>query len=148
MGQKNLIVSLVFISIFTIAIVSFAINFASDNSNTAISLGDDSDFSALDTSLKSNVATMVVSQNGSLTSFAESEAVGTDQVSTSGGLLKSAFGLSTLVTSLKTIIGTIQNKIFGGKGGGFGAVTNLFVLLFGFIFVIYAYKTWWGKNPD
>ena len=134
------------ISLFAMAIVSYAIGFASDNS-TAVSISDDSDLSSLDTNLKSKQQQAFLEYNSSSDSFMKSTIKSGDEVFESGGPFKTS-GQNSTIRGVYNILNIAENKLLGGKDGGFGVFINSFIFLLGFIFVAYIYKTWVGKNPD
>ncbi len=146
MGQIKFMASLVFITIFTIAIVSYGIGFANDN-DVAVSLSNNSDFSGFDSTLIEVSKTGFNELNSSGVGFAESELDAQDFAFRTGGVLKQLGRNSSTVAVYQTL-GVIQNTIFGGKGGGFGVIINSLIFMLGLISLLYVYKTWIGRNPD
>ena len=146
MGQIKFMASLVFITIFTIAIVSYGIGFANDN-NVAVSLANNSDFINLGVDLELKSKTGFDELNSSGVGFAESELDSQDFAFRTGGVLKQ-LGRNSSTLAVFQVLGTIQNTIFGGKDGGFGVVFSSIVFMLGLISLLYVYKTWIGRNPD
>ncbi len=144
MGQVKYITSMMLIALFAIAIVSYTINFGEDN-DAVIKLGDDSEFSTLKSNLDSEIVSYTTNSNASATSLFSTKIEAQEVTTTTGAPLNT---LSTMFNSLKTVAGTITNKIFGGKGSEFGVVMTGFLSLMFVIGVLYGIKTWWGRNPD
>lgn len=146
MGQIKFMISLITITIFVIAIINYGIGFADDN-NVAVSLANNSDFATLGSDLEGVSKRGFDEFNTSDIGFSESELDSQDFAFRTGGTLKQLGRNSSTVGVYKTL-GAIQNTIFGGKDGGFGVVFNAFVFAIGLISLLYAYKTWIGRNPD
>lgn len=144
MGQIKFITSMMLITLFTIAIVSYTISFGNDN-DAIVKLGDDDDFGILKTNLESDVLTYKTTSNESGTSLFQNKIEAQEVTTTTGSPLNA---LSTMVNSLKTISGTITNKLLGGKGSEFGVITTGFISIMIVIGLLYGIKTWWGRNPD
>ena len=145
MGQIRFITSLVMISLFAIAIVSYAVGFASDNDSTVTIAGDE--LASLNTDIKAQQQQAFLEYNSSSDSFMKSSIKSGDEVFESGGAFKS-MGQNSTVKGVYNILNIAENKLLGGKDGGFGVFINSFIFLLGFIFIAYIYKTWVGKNPD
>jgi len=146
MGQIKFLISLAFITLFTIAVVSYAVGFANDN-NVAVSLANNSDFDGFNTKLESQSKTGFDEFNDSDVGFAGAELDSQDFAFRTGGELEQLGRNSSTIAVYETLA-VIQNTIFGGKGGGFGVVFNTIVVLLGIISLLYVYKTWIGRNPD
>jgi len=144
MGQIKFMTSLILISLFVIAVITFSINFAIDN-ETRISLADDSEFSSIQSDLEANVTTFYNDANTSV------EAIGKTTISsqteaTEGG---TAFkvGPWTALSMAKSSITAGFTKIFGADSG-FGVFLTSFLAMLGIIMGFYIYKTFAGRNPD
>ena len=146
MGQIKWMVSLLFIMIFTIAIVNYGLGFANDNA-VAISLDNDSNFDGFNTELESISQNVNTEINSSAFGFEESELDAQDFAFRTGGTLKQSGRNSSIVAVFSTLR-VIEDTIFGGKDGGFGIIVNSFVALLTLISFLYVYKTWIGRNPD
>ena len=144
MGQIKFITSMMLITLFTIAIVSYAINFGDDN-DAVIKLGDDSGFSSLKSSLDSDVLTYTTTTNSSATSIFQNKIESQEVTTTTGNTIQQ---IGSLFNSFKTILGTITNKLLGGKGSEFGIIMTGFIALMSIIGILLAWKTWIGRNPD
>ena len=144
MGEIKYITSLVMVVLFAIAIMTFAINFGTDN-DAKILLTNDTQLTTVNTDLSGDVKTFQDNVQTSSDGFAESTASPGDDVSTSGEQFKvSGFTIIGMTTSILT---TGYEKIFG-QDSGFGLFLTATLGLLSFIFLRYAYKSWWGKNPD
>lgn len=146
MGQKKLLTSIVMIIIFSMAIISYAIGFASDNS-ADVSIADDSDFGSLASDLTTYSANIVEEGNDTDVGFFQRKTESEDELIKTGGSLKDV-GRNSTTKSFFKIITSIQNSIFGGKGSEFGMVFNLLLFLLSAITLMYIYKTIKGGNPD
>lgn len=144
MGQISLTTSLVLIGLFTIAILSFALNFAIDN-DAAVSIADDPEMSTLSTSVIGNASAFEEDATSTYSSIIETE------ISTGGTTSRS--GSQYSITFLNAF-GAVKNimligyvKIFG-SGSGFGIFLTTFLGLITFMIGLYVVKTWIGGNPD
>ena len=142
MGQVKLIGGILMLAVFTIAIISYAVNFGIDNS-ADVRLGDDDNISSLRVGLKTDVRTTQDQSNDSSTIFSKST------IETDSDTFKSPGFVNTL-TSLPKIVYSILNigfiKIFGSDSE-FGYVIAAFVAFLVILLVVYAWKTFRG-NPD
>lgn len=143
MGQIQFTISLVMIALFAVALIGFAVNFASDN-NSAVDISDDAQLTSLDTEIKSNLSTFRGGSESTYQSIVESS-IETGETTPSGG----QFAITPL-----TVVGTVKNilqvgyvKIFG-SGSGFGIFLTTLLAMIGFIFGLYLWKTWAGRNPE
>jgi len=144
MGQIKFISSLLFILLFTISVVSYSIDFGTDN-NASVRLSNDSDFVNLNSNIQSNFNTYRENINDSSTSFFRSSIKKTEETITTGNSFNG--GVSTLLTSLKLIFSTGKTKIFGGNNS-FGIYFTVFSAFLAFVGLVYLFKTWKGGNPD
>ena len=142
MGQIKFLTSLVLISLFVVAMLTFAINFASDNS-ASISLADDSDYPGIQSNLEDNVETFY-SDMGTATNATYQSTISSQTEATEGG---TAFkvGPGTALLMAKNSITAGYTKLFGPE---FGIFLTAFLSLLGLISLLYIYKTWAGRNPD
>ncbi len=144
MGQIKFITSMVMITLFTIAIVSYTINFGNDN-EAIVKLGDDPEFSSLSSSLDSDIISYKTTTNSSATSIFQTKIESQEVTTTTGNTIQQ---IGTIFGSFKTIAGTITNKLLGGKGSEFGIIMTGFITLMSIIGILFAWKTWIGRNPD
>ena len=144
MGQIKLIGSFFMIAIFTIAIISYAGNFANDN-EVVVDIGDDDRISS--SAISSDVDTLKIQTNASAQAFSESTIASGDETSVSGGVFKALKGT---FNSVKNVLGMGKSVIFGDEQGISGpgiALTALGTFL-AILIVLYTWKTWAGKSPD
>ena len=143
MGQINFITSLVLIGLFTIALLGFALNFASDT-GAEVSLASDSEIMAMSSGIEANTSAFTSSANQTYYDIVGSS-VETGDTTTSGG----QFALTPI-----NAIGTVRNimlvgyhKIFG-TDSGFEIFILTFLAMLTFIIGLYIWKTWKGGMPD
>ena len=143
MGQIQYTISLVMIGLFSIALIGFATDFAEDN-NTAVDLADDPELSSLDVNAQGNLTSFRGKSEDTYESIVQSS-IEEGETTPSGG----QFAITPL-----TAVGTVKNilklgyiKIFG-SGSGFGIFMTSFLALITFVFGMYIWKTWAGRNPD
>lgn len=142
-GQIQLTVALVLIGLFTIAIISFATNFATDN-NAYIDINNDADLSALGSNAAGNISSFNTQSGEQYQSIIETTiAPGSDSAQSVGSFAVTP--ASSLETS-KNIIKVGYVKIFG-SGNGFGVFLTSLISVIVFIIGLYLYKTLRGL-PD
>ena len=120
MGSIKFAANIIMISLFTIAIITFATNFGVDN-NSAVRLDNDSSFESIRSDMSLEVANQKIDANSSSKSFSTSTILPGDDTHATGGQFKIGIG-----TSLKMINNALVipfNKIFG-KDIGFGIFLN------------------------
>lgn len=143
MGQINLTISLVMIGLFTIAIIGFAINFASDN-NAPIDISDDSAISGLYTSTKTNISNFGSESNSTYKSILETT------IAPGSGSAQSiapfAITPSNAIFVVKNILTVGYVKIFG-TNEGFNIFFTTLISVIVFMFGLFLYKTLRGF-PD
>lgn len=143
MGQAQLIISLIAISLFAIAIISFAVNFAIDN-DAPISIADDSELSSLNTEMNSNVSSFSSDSESQYKSIIEST------IDSSSGTTQSTgpFAITPIssIGVFKNILEVGYIKIFG-SGSGFGIFFTTLVGIIVFLMGLFIYKTLRGI-PD
>ena len=143
MGQIQYIVSLMMIGLFTVAIIGFAINFASDN-NTAISIADDPELIRLQTTVEGNVSAFRSGAQSTYQSIVESS-IEAGETTPSGGQF--AITPTSAVPVTKNILKVGYIKIFG-SGSGFGIFITTFLAIITFVIAMFIWKTWAGRNPE
>ena len=143
MGQLKLIISIAMISMFSIAIMGFAIQFASDN-GTSVSLADDPEMDVLDTQSRSGLS----NDRGDTEDFYKSIV---DSSVTKGDTLESGAPITittkSMTTAMKNILDVGFKKIFG-SGNDFAIFFTTFISLILLMATMYVLKTWLGRNPD
>jgi len=146
MGQIKFMISLAFIMVFSIAVVSYGVGFANDNT-VAISINNNSDFDGFNTELEDVSENLKSEINSSAFGFGESEFGAGDFAFRTGGTLKQS-GRNSSIKALFSTLGVVEDTLLGGKEGGFGVITNIMVSMLILISFMYVYKTWIGRNPD
>ena len=143
MGQINLLISLTLIALFSIALISFAVNFAYDN-DTVVNLEDDADFQDINSGMKSDVQQFYQDSNVSGEAMYQST-VNTQTDSTEGG---TAFkvGTGSALSMVSRAVWRGYTKIFGSDSGFGIFITALFGII-GFMAFLYIWKSWRGQ-PD
>lgn len=144
MGQIKFVISMAMAVLFAIAVITFGIQFGNDNS-AGDKIGDDSDFSTIQSELVGNTSTFLTDINSSSDAFFKSSLAQGDQTTATGGQFK--VGVSTMMAQSSSILKAGYKKIFGSNTGFGVFLTSLSTLLL-FIFTMYAYKSWIGRNPD
>lgn len=143
MGQIQVIASIFLITFFAIAIVSYATNFAVDNS-APVDLSDDD---RIDVDIyRTDVQTAMQQVNESSTTFYQSSIKSGDDTTETGAVFKP---LTMTLNSVKSIISSGNRILFGSEKGnsGFGIVLIGLVSFFTTIIILYTWKTWKG-NPE
>jgi len=143
MSHIKFIVSLVMISLFAIAIISFAVNFGYDNS-TKVNLANDPDLPGIKNNLESDVNVYYTNMNTSSDAMYKST-ISSQTEATEGG---TAFkvGPTTALTMTYRVITGGYKKIFGSDSG-FGIFLTALISVLGFISIMLLYKAWAGRSP-
>jgi len=141
MGQLKLLAGLMFIALFSIAIVGYVINFAVDN-DSAVSLENEDGFNTFTTEIKTEVINLKNTVNSSSSAISEAD------ISDASGTIGRPAIFETMGTFPKIIssIARLVKKYIGENP----IVTYAFTLLSIFIaisVVLYFWKTFKG-NPD
>jgi len=143
MGQLQLVTSLVLIGLFSIAVISFGIAFAVDNSSP-ISIADDVELAAMNTQVKGNVSSFQDDSQNTYSSILNTTiSPGSDVPQSAAPFAITPLNAIGVVTS---ILYVAYEKIFG-TGTGFGIFLTTFIGLIGFIAIMFVYKTLRGL-PD
>ena len=142
--QTTLTISIVFIVLFSISIMAFAINFANDN-DAYMSIADD----------KNNTYLYYSSASGNASEFTDDanstyHSIKGTTVEPGSDVIQSAESFtitwSNAFSSFTNLLNIPRNAIFGGREGGFNffftALTGIILFLIG----LYLIKTWRG-NP-
>ncbi|MBU1235144.1 MAG: hypothetical protein KKC77_19825 [Proteobacteria bacterium] len=144
MGQNQFIIAVALSVMFSIAFLSFATNFATEQ-DAVISIANDGEMSGLVTYADADAISFTDGVNDSEVSFSQSSI---EETSQSGTLVTgSAFKTLGPVGTLKNIVSVGYVKIFGGDSG----FNSILYLLMGTILTIgifLMWKTWKGGNPD
>lgn len=144
MGQIQFTIALVFIALFAVGVLGFALNFANDN-DAAISLNNDPELSGLYTKSQNNLSTFRQDSESTYNSIVETSIEEGGQTTVSGGQFAITPGNVIGVTNNILRVGYV--KIFG-TGSGFGIFLTAFTALLVFVAGLYIWKTWAGRIPD
>lgn len=143
MGQIQLTVALVLISLFTIAIIGFAINFAVDN-DASVSVDDDVEISSIYSSSASGAGSFETDSENQYQSIVETTLEAGADSPQSVAPFSVTVGNSLGVT--KNILQVGYSKIFG-TGSGFGIFLTALISVLLFVIGLFLYKTLRGL-PD
>lgn len=143
MGEIKFVGALLMIALFSIAVISFMVDFASDNS-AKVSLANDTRFNQAQTELKGNLSEWQTRTNQSSASFFPSEITTGDETTRTGGQFK--IGMSSLISTASTIISASFLTIFGNDIG-FGILLTALSSFLVFVAVRYLWQTWKGGAP-
>jgi len=142
MGDIKYTQSLIFISIFAIAIISYAVGFASDNS-AVVSIDEEYGLTTMGDNIQENLTTFFLDTGNSSESFFRSTITGQEQTTVTGG----EFKLSKIPSILGNVFSSINKNIFGGSPA-FAIVLTVFSSFLVYVGIRYIWKTWKGGNPD
>lgn len=143
MGQIKLTAALLMIGLFSIAVLTFAINFAGDNS-AAVDISDDPEMNSLYSQSKSNVSGFNKDAEDTYESIIDTTVEPGSQTAPSTG----PFAVTPLnaIGIVQNIMETGYKKIFG-TGSGFGIFLTALIGMLVFMIGLYLYKTLRGL-PD
>jgi len=143
MGQIKLTTSVIFIALFTIAILGFTINFAIDN-DSAINLADDPEMVSLYSKEQGNLSGFNDGAGSTYNSILDTT------VSPDSGTAQSTAPFAITWANILPVTSNIMlvgyRKVFG-TGTGFALFINTFLGILVFMAGFYLYKTLSG-NPD
>ena len=144
-SQITLTISLVFIALFTVAILGFAIGFASDN-NAAVSITQDPNVNSFRTEVTGNISAFASDSQGTYNSILGTTIEPGSDVAQSAGPF--AVSITNLVGVGKNVINLPRKTIFGRSEGSnpFTIFFTTFAAIIVFLFGLYLYKTLRG-NP-
>jgi hypothetical protein len=142
-GQIPITIALVLIALFSIAIISYAVNFAADNS-AAVDIRNDPELVNLDTNMKGNMSAFNDNSESQYQSIVETTIEpGSDSAQSVGPF---AVTPENALGTTKNIIKVGYVKIFG-TGTGYGIFLGSLISLIIFVIGLYLYKTLRGL-PD
>ena len=143
MGQKDFIIGIMAVGLFTIAIIGFAINFSIDN-NSVIKITDDPDITNLNLVTQNNISNMRDISQESYTSIVKSSIDQGFNIESGGSL---SLTITNAVPTMFNILKIGYTKIFG-TGQGFSIFMTGFITIITFLGFMYFAKMWLGRNPD
>jgi len=138
------IISLMVIGLFAIAILSFAIGFANDNSSS-INIANDPQINTLKIQTIGNVTSFEGESESTYASIINSTIAAGSTTTTGSGQYAITAGSS--VGAARNILLIGYQKIFG-TGSGFGIFITTFLGIIGFITILYVVKLWRAGLPD
>ena len=141
MGQLQVIMALVFIGLFSIALLTFATNFAIDN-DASVNILDDPELSTLNTQLTGNVSAFSSDAEDQYSSIVETQL--------EGDVAPSVGPFAITPTNSKNVVESIlrvgYSKVFGTEEGADIFFTT-FIAMIVFMLGLFIYKTLRGI-PD
>lgn len=143
-GLQQWLISLVSIALLSIALIMFAIGFASDN-DAVVSISDDSEISNLLTEENENLSSFSSSSESTYASIANSSVGAGGQTTQTAG----SFTISppSAIGAVKNIFLVGYTKIFG-SGAGFGIFLGVLFAIFSTITIAMIWKAWVGGQPN
>lgn len=144
MGQIKWVSGLVMVIIFSIAVLSYALNFA-DVNNAPVGLRNDSAFSDLQSALINEAGPSSKNISNASQAFFNSSIEAGSETFVTGGTFK-AVG-KTFKEVIPSIFTVISKYLFGGNTT-FAVILTFIAILFAIIAILYIVKTWKGGNPD
>lgn len=143
MGTLTLIKGLMFIGLFTVAMITFAVNFAEQN-DAAISLADDTELTSLSSDTATNIDGLASDTEKTYSSIIPKTVNPGSDVLPSPGPFTITTANSLSVS--KNIMEVGYSRIFG-TNTGFGVFLTALVSMVGLMLTLYIIKTWRG-SPD
>jgi len=142
-SQISLTISIIMITLFSIAIIGFSISFANDNDAT-MSVADDPEMSSLYTGTKTNLSQFKGESEDTYQSILETTVEpGSDVIPSAAPFAITISGLIGVFTNILTLP---LRVIFGGWGSPFGIFFTVLISILSFMFILFLIKTWKG-NP-
>jgi hypothetical protein len=146
-SQIQWTVSLVMAALFTIAIITFAINFQADNdSPAALRLSSDAELSSLATTTSSEMTTTTTNFGSTADSILNSSIPPTSASGTLTTVGPFSITFSNFVGVFTNILSVGYSKIFGSNNG-FQIFLSTFIGMIVFITALLIWKTFRG-HPD
>lgn len=144
MGEIKFITGLVMLSLFAIAVISYAIGFGIDN-DASVNINTDAQIQGINTSVDTGIEEFRKDSDNASSGFFSTEINAGDDTTRSGGQFK--LGFKSLKDTFKSITDATKITIFGGSEY-FGIVLTALISLIVYIGFRYIWKTWKGGNPD
>ena len=138
----SLITSLAFIVLFSLAIISFSIDFANDNS-ADVRIDQDDNMSSLDIITQSGLGTLKSDTEDTYSSIVNTTIESGSDVIKSPGVFTITW--KNMFVTFGNILKVIDSKIFGGNPT-FRIFITAFLTILGIMFTLYIIKAWRG-NP-
>ncbi len=134
----------IMIALFSISLITFAINFAVDN-DASITLEDDGTYNNAKAETQTDVEEFYSGSTTAFDSYQQSTISSQTEASEGGTQFKVT--PATSVSMTKRTLTTAWKNIFGADSG-FGIVLTALISILSLITIAYAYKAWVGRNPD
>lgn len=142
MGLIKILVAFSLLGLFSIAVISYVVNFSSDN-EAPVSVG--SEVSGLDTNLRGGFDSFTTSSNSSSETLKKSNIKSGDENVEGGGQFKVL--RSDMYDNTKKVFELGNSKLFGNDVS-FTVFTTALGSILLTILSLYVWKTWKGGNPD
>lgn len=143
-GLQQWVIGLISIALFSVALIMYAINFASDN-DAIVDISDDSGITSLLTQENQNLSSFSTESESTYASIANSSVASGSQTTTTAG----SFTISppSAVGAVKNIFLAGYVKVFG-TGDGFGIFLITFFSILSMITIFMIWKAWVGGQPN
>ena len=144
MGQIKFISGLLMASLFAIALIGFAVNFANDNFSP-VNIASDSELTGVKGSMEGDMQQFYLDSNTSSGAMYEST-ISTQTEATEGGT-SFKVGPTTALTTGNRVLSTGFKKIFGSDGS-FSIFLTALIGMLGLIAALFIWKAWKGGQVD
>ena len=142
-GTLKFVIAIISIGLFTFAILTFAVQFASDN-DAAVSLADDAELVALSTNTETDISSKSDDAEDTYQSIVDT-AISPD-AGTAQSIAPFSVGTNNSLSIVINILEVGYVKIFG-TGAGFGVFLTSLIAILLFTVAYFAYKALRGL-PD
>jgi len=143
MGQAKFVVAILFITLFTIAIVSYVSIYAFEN-NAAVSIESSNSLSTINSSMQSNSAEFVTDINDTSSGFTQSTVEASSDTLKSPSIFQN---LKITRNSIGNVLRLMRYEIFGNNPS-FMIVLSAISGFIVFLAVLYIWKTFKSGDPD
>ena len=143
MGQVKFVASILFVAVFTIAVVTYVTTYAVEN-NANINIADDPNFTAINSSLQGQMVVFRGDINSSSAGFTPSVTEIASDTFKSPTIFENLRFSRDAINSILTLF---KDKIFGGNPA-FLIIISVISSYLVFLAVSYIWKTFKGGDPD
>jgi hypothetical protein len=143
-GSMQWIISLTLISLFSLAVLSFAIGFANDN-DSSINIANDPQIMTMKTGVEGDVSNFQSESENTYASIINSTIEAGSTTTTGSG--QYAITSGSTIGGAKNILLIGYQKIFGSDSG-FGIFIIIFLSIITFVTILYVVKIWRAGLPD
>ena len=146
MGLKEYTISLIMIGLFSIAIIGFAIGFASDN-NAPIDISNSNLATDLNTNIKTNLTNYASESESTYQSIVDSS-IDEGETTPTGGQFTLTIGNALGV--ITSIVNNAFVEIFGGNesSNSFYIFLTTFIGMLVMLSAYYIWKAWAGRSVE